>query len=125
MAHVGGAIFPWALPSACPLATHSVCTHEHVQSWPSPADFPDSRPAIEDLKYCLQRTDQRQQLLVSLKAALETRLLHPGASGCCPQVQAPSLGRRQGKSCFCSLWGWWGSPPSLKSFTLFEGHHGS
>ena len=41
-------------------------------------DFPDSRPAIEDLKYCLERTDQRQQLLVSLKAALETRLLHPG-----------------------------------------------
>lgn len=43
-----------------------------------PADFPDSRPAVEDLKYCLERTDQRQQLLVSLKAALETRLLHPG-----------------------------------------------
>uniref|UniRef100_A0A8D0Q507 Anaphase-promoting complex subunit 2 n=1 Tax=Sus scrofa TaxID=9823 RepID=A0A8D0Q507_PIG len=45
-------------------------------------DFPDSRPAIEDLKYCLERTDQRQQLLVSLKAALETRLLHPGVSTC-------------------------------------------
>ncbi|XP_036756656.2 anaphase-promoting complex subunit 2 isoform X2 [Manis pentadactyla] len=45
-------------------------------------DFPDSRPAVEDLKYCLQRTDQRQQLLVSLKAALETRLLHPGVNTC-------------------------------------------
>ncbi|XP_077821325.1 anaphase-promoting complex subunit 2 isoform X1 [Macaca mulatta] len=45
-------------------------------------DFPDSRPAIEDLKYCLERTDQRQQLLVSLKAALETRLLHPGVNTC-------------------------------------------
>lgn len=45
---------------------------------PSVSDFPDSRPAIEDLKYCLERTDQRQQLLVSLKVALETRLLHPG-----------------------------------------------
>lgn len=33
---------------------------------------------MEDLKYCLERTDQRPQLLVSLKAALETRLLHPG-----------------------------------------------
>ncbi|EDL08226.1 anaphase promoting complex subunit 2 [Mus musculus] len=45
-------------------------------------DFPDSRPAIEDLKYCLERTDQRQQLLVSLKVALETRLLHPGVNTC-------------------------------------------
>ncbi|XP_025843751.2 anaphase-promoting complex subunit 2 [Vulpes vulpes] len=45
-------------------------------------DFPDSRPAIEDLKYCLERTDQRQQLLLSLKAALETRLLHPGVNTC-------------------------------------------
>lgn len=45
-------------------------------------DFPDSRPAIEDLKYCLERTDLRQQLLVSLKAALEARLLHPGVNTC-------------------------------------------
>ncbi|XP_064146814.1 anaphase-promoting complex subunit 2 isoform X2 [Loxodonta africana] len=45
-------------------------------------DFPDSRPAIEDLKYCLERTNQRQQLLESLKAALETRLLHPGVNTC-------------------------------------------
>lgn len=45
---------------------------------PLPTDFPDSRPAVEDLKYCLERTDQRQQLLASLKSALETRLLHPG-----------------------------------------------
>ncbi|XP_058158763.1 anaphase-promoting complex subunit 2 [Dasypus novemcinctus] len=45
-------------------------------------DFPDSRPAVEDLKYCLERTGQRQQLLASLKAALETRLLHPGVNTC-------------------------------------------
>ncbi|XP_043326117.1 anaphase-promoting complex subunit 2 isoform X2 [Cervus canadensis] len=45
-------------------------------------DFPDSRPAVEDLKYCLERTDQRPQLLVSLRAALETRLLHPGVNTC-------------------------------------------
>ncbi|XP_036607561.1 anaphase-promoting complex subunit 2 [Trichosurus vulpecula] len=43
-------------------------------------DFPESKPAIEDLKYCLERTNQRQQLLSSLKAALETRLLHPGVN---------------------------------------------
>ncbi|KAM6985081.1 anaphase-promoting complex subunit 2 [Aplochiton taeniatus] len=41
-------------------------------------DFPESKPAIEDLKFCLERTNQRQQLLSSLKSAFETRLLHPG-----------------------------------------------
>uniref|UniRef100_A0A3Q4BWR7 Anaphase-promoting complex subunit 2 n=1 Tax=Mola mola TaxID=94237 RepID=A0A3Q4BWR7_MOLML len=34
--------------------------------------------AIEDLKFCLERTNQRQQLLTSLKSAFESRLLHPG-----------------------------------------------
>lgn len=42
------------------------------------ADFPESKPAVEDLKFCLERTNQRQQLLSSLKSALEMRLLHPG-----------------------------------------------
>ncbi|KAK3509055.1 hypothetical protein QTP70_018800 [Hemibagrus guttatus] len=41
-------------------------------------DFPESTPAVEDLKFCLERTNQRQQLLTSLKSAFETRLLHPG-----------------------------------------------
>uniref|UniRef100_A0A1A8QLY2 Anaphase-promoting complex subunit 2 n=1 Tax=Nothobranchius pienaari TaxID=704102 RepID=A0A1A8QLY2_9TELE len=41
-------------------------------------DFPESKAAIEDLKFCLERTNQRQQLLVSLKSAFESRLLHPG-----------------------------------------------
>ncbi|XP_061119242.1 anaphase-promoting complex subunit 2 isoform X2 [Conger conger] len=41
-------------------------------------DFPDSTPAILDLRFCLERTNQRQQLLTSLKSAFETRLLHPG-----------------------------------------------
>ncbi|XP_075999139.1 anaphase-promoting complex subunit 2 isoform X2 [Genypterus blacodes] len=41
-------------------------------------DFPESKAAIEDLKFCLERTNQRQQLLTSLKAAFESRLLHPG-----------------------------------------------
>ncbi|AWP19370.1 putative anaphase-promoting complex subunit 2 [Scophthalmus maximus] len=41
-------------------------------------DFPESKAAIEDLKFCLDRTNQRQQLLTSLKSAFESRLLHPG-----------------------------------------------
>ncbi|KFR15832.1 Anaphase-promoting complex subunit 2, partial [Opisthocomus hoazin] len=43
-------------------------------------DFPESKPAVEDLKFCLERTNQRQQLLSSLKSALEMRLLHPGVN---------------------------------------------
>ncbi|XP_058031243.1 anaphase-promoting complex subunit 2 [Ahaetulla prasina] len=43
-------------------------------------DFPESKPAVEDLKYCLERTNQRQELLTSLKSALELRLLHPGVN---------------------------------------------
>ncbi|XP_028664582.2 anaphase-promoting complex subunit 2 [Erpetoichthys calabaricus] len=41
-------------------------------------DFPESKPAVEELKFCLEQTNQRPQLLTSLKAELETRLLHPG-----------------------------------------------
>jgi hypothetical protein len=41
-------------------------------------DFPESEPAILDLKLCLEKTDLRTQLVMSLKSALETRLLHPG-----------------------------------------------
>ncbi|KAF3845911.1 hypothetical protein F7725_002989 [Dissostichus mawsoni] len=45
---------------------------------PGAPDFPESKAAIEDLKFCLERTNQRQQLLTSLKSAFESRLLHPG-----------------------------------------------
>lgn len=41
-------------------------------------DYPDSQPAIEDLKYCLEKLDLRMHLVKSLKFALETRLLHAG-----------------------------------------------
>lgn len=76
----------------CPRVCVCVC-----EARPLPADFPDSRPAVEDLKYCLERTDQRQQLLVSLKAALETRLLHPGpAAGHCPPSGPRAAARRPG-----------------------------
>lgn len=49
----------------------------HISSFAC-VDFPESTPAVEDLKFCLERTNQRQQLLTSLKSAFETRLLHPG-----------------------------------------------
>ncbi|KAI0289207.1 ubiquitin-protein ligase [Russula brevipes] len=43
-------------------------------------DYPDSTPALYDLKWeCLQRVDQRSQLVQALRKANKKRLLHPGA----------------------------------------------
>ncbi|GAA5975169.1 hypothetical protein JCM11641_004375 [Rhodosporidiobolus odoratus] len=41
--------------------------------------YPASRPALEDLKTCLLKTDQRPLLLSRLSHALRSRLLHPGS----------------------------------------------
>ncbi len=44
------------------------------------ADWPDSTPAIFDLKKCfdLVPTNLKKEVAVSLKAAVAKRLLHPG-----------------------------------------------
>ncbi|KAF8133687.1 hypothetical protein EV363DRAFT_1566343 [Boletus edulis] len=42
-------------------------------------DFPDSSGALQDLKECLQRVDQRAELAQSIRQANKKRLLHPGA----------------------------------------------
>ncbi|CAK9787026.1 unnamed protein product [Cutaneotrichosporon oleaginosum] len=42
-------------------------------------DFPDSMAALEDLKDCLFKIDQRDQIVEKLCAANVKRLLHPGA----------------------------------------------
>lgn len=59
-----------------PLASPWSVAQFLITAWS--VDFPESKPAVEDLKFCLERTNQRQQLLSSLKSALEMRLLHPG-----------------------------------------------
>lgn len=41
-------------------------------------DYPDSKPAILDLSTCMAKTDLRSELVLTLKGALENRLLHPG-----------------------------------------------
>lgn len=43
-------------------------------------EFPDSQPALVDLKVCLDRTELRGYLTEKLQLALKTRLLHPGAN---------------------------------------------
>ncbi|KAF9054879.1 hypothetical protein BJ165DRAFT_741999 [Panaeolus papilionaceus] len=42
-------------------------------------DYPDSAGALQDLKDCLQRVDQRDNLVRSLRKENARRLLHPGA----------------------------------------------
>ncbi|GAA5882042.1 hypothetical protein JCM16303_005574 [Sporobolomyces ruberrimus] len=41
-------------------------------------DYPNSKPALEDLKLCLIKTDQRSLLVSRLRSQLDLRLLHPG-----------------------------------------------
>ncbi|GAA5855220.1 hypothetical protein JCM5353_005046 [Sporobolomyces roseus] len=41
-------------------------------------NYPLSKPALEDLKLCLIKTDQRSLLVHRLRQQLELRLLHPG-----------------------------------------------
>ncbi|XP_041969112.1 anaphase-promoting complex subunit 2 [Aricia agestis] len=43
-------------------------------------DYPDSQPAVDDIKICLDKTDLRPTLCRKLQNALETRLLHPGVN---------------------------------------------
>lgn len=43
-------------------------------------EYPDSQPAVDDIKLCLEKTDLRATLCKSLQNALETRLLHPGVN---------------------------------------------
>ncbi|GAA5893198.1 anaphase promoting complex subunit 2 [Sporobolomyces salmoneus] len=41
-------------------------------------DYPHSKPALDDLKLCLVKTDQRSLLVSRLRQQLDLRLLHPG-----------------------------------------------
>ncbi|XP_028171394.1 anaphase-promoting complex subunit 2 [Ostrinia nubilalis] len=43
-------------------------------------EYPDSQPAVDDIKLCLEKTDLRSKLCKRLQSALETRLLHPGVN---------------------------------------------
>lgn len=43
-------------------------------------DFPDSRPALDDLRACLAHTSLAASLAASFRAALARRLLHAGAA---------------------------------------------
>eukprot|EP00088_Acartia_fossae_P022438 TRINITY_DN2363_c0_g1_i3.p1 TRINITY_DN2363_c0_g1~~TRINITY_DN2363_c0_g1_i3.p1 ORF type:complete len:803 (-),score=175.51 TRINITY_DN2363_c0_g1_i3:526-2934(-) len=41
-------------------------------------EFPESQPALEDLRDCLSRTNLRNFLTSNLRQTLDTKLLHPG-----------------------------------------------
>eukprot|EP00124_Ichthyophonus_hoferi_P003368 Ihof_evm4s288 gene=Ihof_evmTU4s288 len=44
------------------------------------AGYDETKPALQDLKTCLETTYQRDQLIASLQKVIEIRLLHPGAN---------------------------------------------
>ena len=50
------------------------------QLWNIIIGFPESQPAVEDLRDCLERTDLRPILTQTLKKVLETKLLHLGVN---------------------------------------------
>ncbi|KAG7175880.1 Anaphase-promoting complex subunit 2-like [Homarus americanus] len=43
-------------------------------------EYPESQPALEDIRECLDRTHLRNHLVESLRSAIQTRLLHPGVN---------------------------------------------
>uniref|UniRef100_A0A0P4W136 Anaphase-promoting complex subunit 2 n=2 Tax=Scylla olivacea TaxID=85551 RepID=A0A0P4W136_SCYOL len=43
-------------------------------------EYPESQPALEDIRECLDRTHLRDRLVESLRSAFQTRLLHPGVN---------------------------------------------
>ena len=43
-------------------------------------DFPESEPALHDLRRCMRRTQVQKLLIESLKTSFRKRLLHPGVS---------------------------------------------
>ena len=43
-------------------------------------EWPDSQPALEDIRQCLGSTDLRGHLTSSLKSVLDSKLLHPGVN---------------------------------------------
>ncbi|TDH72760.1 hypothetical protein CCR75_000742 [Bremia lactucae] len=43
-------------------------------------EFPDSVPALEDLRQCIDQTQQHRELVYKFRQALQSRLLQPGAN---------------------------------------------
>ncbi|KXN84038.1 Anaphase-promoting complex subunit 2 [Leucoagaricus sp. SymC.cos] len=57
----------------------TLCDLRTREIWDIIIDFPDSTGALQDLRDCLQRVDQRSSLVRALRQANRKRLLHPGA----------------------------------------------
>ncbi|XP_078739097.1 LOW QUALITY PROTEIN: anaphase-promoting complex subunit 2 [Lampetra fluviatilis] len=77
---------PTDSPHRDPQTRHTE-THRLVTQRPSSLvdafprlDYPESQHALQELQVCLKKTNQKGQLVASLKTALETRLLHPGVN---------------------------------------------
>ena len=45
-------------------------------------DYPDSLPAVEDMRVCLRDTNLHHKFVAQFRKATQARLLHPGGSFC-------------------------------------------
>lgn len=64
----------------CTIAKATFATQRISELFDIIVDFPESQPAVSDLREALCTPAQEEQLLTSLTTALNRRLLHPGAS---------------------------------------------
>lgn len=49
-------------------------------------DYPDSRPAVQDMKDCLAHTSLQRKFVAGFKQAIQERLLHAGAALTSPHL---------------------------------------
>ncbi|XP_076046085.1 anaphase promoting complex subunit morula [Oratosquilla oratoria] len=59
---------------------HTYTTTRIEQLFNIVIEYPESQPALEDLRVCLEKTNLRDKLVESLRSAIKTRLLHPGVN---------------------------------------------
>lgn len=60
------------------LMTRTFLNHRIKNLFSIVIDYPESRPAIFDIRQCLQNQPVHQHLVDTLRASIESRLLHPG-----------------------------------------------
>lgn len=57
----------------------ALCALRISEIWDIIVDYPDTIPALQDLRECVNRVDQREELVKALRKQNAKRLLHPGA----------------------------------------------
>ena len=68
-------------------------------------DYPDSRPAVQDVKDCLAHTNLHRKFVAGFKQAIGERLLHAGTDHCMLSLSAASAyGCMYRHDCFVEIY---------------------